>query len=896
MWGSQRGESQFYVSKYLKKTHHSVLRMGPDRSIQKQASGKTLGKLWRNVFAHLGLVLFASVIEGVQLELRWTDATVEEAYVETPDGTRHTPSWSSKRAFFGDLDAESAIDLVVRSDDAEHRFSWTTPARGKAVVDYEPNAAPGERFALTIDPRPAFSGDMEVVARKRPERALHVPIAMTSMDADDLELRSALDLRQAGDHVPNLDISLSGGAGGAPAEATIYLRGVGQVETGIFADPGVGIYIDGLYVARSQGAVLDLLDLERVEILRGPQGTLFGKNTTGGAIQLITRRAGQQTRGRVGATVGELDRFDAVAAIEGTLREGWVGSLSARSSQRDGYTRSLANDQTFNDDDRWIARGTLSWLADETTRVDFSGHVLQERETALDQTFLAALGSPLLGFYNQVLLDSGQQPLDSSFITGDLFTSFSDFPSFSRGDVVSGLLRIQRQWKETELLSITGYRQYEYRGSSDFDGSPVGFFAREYEQEQDQISQEFQLTGQALERRLRYSLGGLYFQENPVDVSLTHTFEGLFEGLEAAPGAIYAPPGQLPSSCGLIDPAPFCMGGAGNPNNLLFFFGDGILDDLDIETQSWALFGEGSWDVLDRLSLSLGFRGTFEDKEVDFFTSPNNAPDRSLQASESWDAFSPRLALSYRVADDVVLYASAAHGFKSGGFNAGRSLSRATLNPYDQETLWAFETGFKGTFGNRKLQLTGAAFYYDYQDIQFASFLLVDREVFFVIQNAAEGIIQGFELALEAHLAPGLTFSGALGHVDSEYENLRTQGGAPQDGVVPKTPEWTFNVGLQYAHDLGDRGSLLWRTDYGYKTEYFNDVANSPSIAQDDFGRLSARLLYVPPGAAWEVALFGTNLTDEVYLEHGFAAISAGQATGIAGRPREWGLSLTYHF
>lgn len=861
---------------------------------------------WRSLLGCLGLLLLASVAEAVQLELRWSvktngtteGSTILDAYIETSNGARQTPSWSSGRAFFGNLQANSPLDLVVTTDDKEHRYGWTSPAQGKVIIHYVPGAAAEERFTLWIDPRPAFSGDMEVVARKRPERALLVPIAITSMDADDLELRSALDLRQIGDHVPNLDISLSGGAGGAPAEATVYLRGVGQVEPGIFADPGVGIYIDGLYVARSQGAVLDLLDLERVEVLRGPQGTLFGKNTTGGAIQLITRRAGEQTRGRLGVTVGELDRFDAVASIEGTLREGWVGSLSARSGHRDGYTRSLTNGQTFNDDSRWLARGTLSWLREDATRVDFSGHVLQEREAALDQTFLEPLGSPLLSFYNQVLSDSGQQPLDGRFITGDLFTSFSDFPSYSRGDVASGLLRVQHQADHLEFLSITGYRQYEYRGSSDFDGSPVGFFAREYEQEQDQISQELQLTGQALDRRLRFSIGGLYFEENPVDVSITHTFEGLFEGLEAAPGPIYAPPGAPAGFCVPGPPPPGipCFGGAGNPANLAFFFGGGILDDLDIETRSWALFGEGSWDLRDRISLSLGFRGTFEDKEVDFFTSPKNAPDRRLQAGESWDAFSPRLALSFRAADDVVLYASASHGFKSGGFNAGRSLSRATLNPYDQETLWAYEAGFKGTFGDRKLQLTGAAYYYDYQDIQFASFLQVDGEIFFVIQNAAEAIVQGFELDLEARMAPGLTLSAAVGHVDSEYENLRTEGGAPQDGVVPKTPEWTFNLALQYAHDWGERGSLLWRADYGYKTDYFNDVANSPSIAQDDFGLLSARLLFVPSGDTWDVAIFGTNLTDEVYLEHGFAAISAGQATGIAGRPREWGLSLTFRF
>ena len=832
------------------------------------------------------------------LTLRWAPPIeLTSVALETPDGeTKAATKTLPGTALFPPLTLDGRYALVYEVDGESHRSPFDVPSSGHLNLDLQHDSVAGPKLSVEI--RPMLSGEINVTARKRQETALGVPISMIVRDEGQLEASSTHDLSQLDNVVSNLDVSLSGGAGGAPAEATIYLRGVGQIEPGVFADPGVGIYLDGMYIARSQGAVFDFLDVERVEILRGPQGTLFGKNSTGGAINLITRRPRAQSHGRLGLTAGSLDRLELLTGLEGKLGPKLNGSLSLRRAQRDGYTSSLISGQDFSDEDNWSARGALSWQTSTATRFDVSVRGVQEREAALDQGLLSIPGAPLLSFYQTALAAVGEPIIDQRFINGDLYTSFADYPSYNRGDIFSTVARLSHRMASLELLSISGYRQYEYSGSSDFDGTPIPFFARSYVQEQDQLSQELQLTGQAFDHRLQFLLGGLYFDEHPMDDSVTDNLGGLFDALERAPGAIYSPPGAPPEACP-AGPTPGtvpCFGGAGNPNNGAFFFGDGIVDRLDIETRSWALFGEASLALGDRLSLTTGLRYTEETKDVQFFTSPKNSPDRTLRDGDGWQAVSPRLALSYAFNDDVTVYASASHGFKSGGFNAGRSLSRAALNPFDQETLWAYESGFKGIFIDNRLQLTGALFHYDYDDIQFASFLTVDNDFFYVIQNAASAKIQGFEIDLEARPSDTLSLNFGVGHVDSEYTELRQQGGASLNGVVPKTPRWTTNASLQYILDLQSKGSWVAHLDGVYKSKHYNDVANSEAIAQGAYALLNARLMYAPLGDRWEFALFGTNLGDEAYFDHGFAALSAGLATGIAGRPREWGVSVLRRF
>lgn len=805
-----------------------------------------------------------------------------------------------------DTDGDGQIVLLVEeggpwlltvelADGESASLPLDLPAEGQVSVVHRP-ADPSSPFSVERRALETFESELIVTARKRAEEVDRIPVALTAFTAEAMEDRSMRDLSDVADFTPNADFSASGGAGGAPSEATLYVRGVGQIETGIFADPGVAIYADGVYLARSQGSVLDLLDLERVELLRGPQGTLFGKNSTGGALQLIPRRPGPERDGFLRLTGGDLDRRDFEGRLAGPLGERLFASLAVASRNRDGYQRSLVSGATFGDENRDAARLALRWLADDSTVVDFSFDRHREREATLDQRLIDVYPADLLDFYNEVLVGSGLAPLTTDFITADPFTSLSDFPGFSHGDISLATLRIQHTTPRFDLLSITAWRDVEYEGSSDFDGSPFDLFARSYVQTQDQLSQELQLTGIAGER-LDWLVGALYFEENPVDNGLTRSTSEVFPLLEAAPGPIYAPPSFPSVLCNPGPPPPGlpCFGGAGNPFNLAFFQGDGVVDIVDIETTSWAVFGEVDWALGERTSLSAGIRYTFEEKNFRFFTDPKNTPARTLADQDDYDAWSPRLSLSHQIRDDLMVYVSASKGFKSGGFNAGRSQARTSIAPYEQETLWAYEAGLKTTLFDRRLRLSGAVFAYDYDDVQFASFLVIDNELFLAVQNAADARVRGAELEAELLPAKGLRITTGLGWIDTEYTQLFSEG-APQDGEIPKTPEWTFDLSIRQSWDGERIGRWVARGDLSWRSDFFHDVANSPQVLQEGYGLVNLRLGWSPPSERFELALFGTNVGDTLYFEHGFNSPPAGSATAITGRPREWGLSLEWKF
>lgn len=756
----------------------------------------------------------------------------------------------------------------------------------------------GEGQTPAATPSTVFEGDVVVTARRREENVQSIPLAITALTEDALEASSMRDLRDIGDFAPNVTFSLSGGnGGGAPSEATVYIRGLGQIDSGIYADPGVGIYLDGVFLARSQGAVLDLFDIERVEVLRGPQGTLFGKNTTGGAIQLITKRPTAQFGGSARVTLGELDRRDLAFRLNGALASRLFASLSASALNRDGFARSLETGAVMNDDNRDSARAALRWLASDRLIVDVSIDALRERRSALDQPLVAVLPSAFLSFYNTVLADSGLTPVTAAFITGDLRTSYSDFPSRSDGDQLGGTLTATRTFSNLRLTSISAYREYDFSGSSDFDGTPNHVFDRDYRQRQQQWSQEVQVSGQGLDDRLSWVAGGLYFTEQPRDDSRYTLFGELYAALEAAPGAIYAPPGVPAFFCNPGPPPPGvpCFGGAGNPLNLAFFIGDGGLESLAVETKSAAVFGEATLAIGKRLSATAGVRYTDEEKTFRYFTDPRNTPVQNLSNNDSWGAWSPRVSLAYQASDRTMIYGSVSRGFKSGGFN-GRSFNRNQLDAYDPETVWSFESGVKTELYDRRLQLNTAVFYNDYQDIQFSAAVIENGVATFIVQNAGAATVKGIEVELEARPAQGLALNAGIGYLDSRYTEIDAVGGAPEDGRLPKAPKWDLTFAAQYAFELQKAGAMIVRSEYSYRSAFFNDITNSPLIEEDGYGLISARLTWAPPSDRWELVLFGTNLSDESYLEHGAISPSLGLATGVAGRPREWGLGIELQF
>ena len=790
--------------------------------------------------------------------------------------------------------------ITVALGERQAEGAVTVPEGGQVDVLFNPRA--GEPINVT------YAGGTErivVTARKRAEDIQTIPVSIAAFTAEALEQRTMDDVSDLADFTPNVEFATTYALGGSSSEASVYIRGIGQISVELFSDPGVGIYVDGVYLARSQGAVFDLVDLERAEVLRGPQGTLFGKNTIGGAINLVTRKPHGGFEGEVSLGAGDFGRLEGDARLNLPFSDRSWGSLAVTSRSSDGVTESLFTGEDYFDDNRDAGRLALRFLPADQVSIDFSADATRERERATDVTLLGVDETiPILNFYNTATRAAGLPSYDEQWITGNLRQSFSSEPNFSNGDVAGTALNVAWTRGDLEVRSITAYREVEYDVSNDLDGSPIRFAFRPNLKEQDQFSQELQVLGTTAGDRLDWVLGGLYFDESSHERAAGGALlGGLFEALEAAPGPIYAPPGFPNFLCDPGPPPPDlpCFGGAGNPFNFGFFVDTEVVNLSDLTTTSWALFTEGNWAATDRLKLTAGVRYTEEEKDYQLVDLPTtfNPLGFSRFNEDKWDAVTPRFAAAFQARPNVLLYGSVAKGFKSGGFNGLRGGSTSTLLiAYDPEELWAFEVGLKSDAYNNRLRFNAAVFFNDYTDLQLTASLIDSNNMpATVIENAGEAEVAGFELEMVARPADSFELSVGVGHTDAEYTSINPGVQAiTLDDTIPKTPEWSVVVSPSYTWRQADGGSLNLRADYSYKSKYYNDVANNEEAAQDGFGLVNARASYLLPSGTWELSLWGKNLTDEEYLEHALVPEAFGPQIGISGRPREWGGTVRYRF
>lgn len=741
-----------------------------------------------------------------------------------------------------------------------------------------------------------------VMARRREENQQKTPVSVTALSQSMLDERSATRLTDLAGLAPSLTIQ-AGSFGVDSADAAIFLRGVGQGDSAVFSDPGVGIYLDGIYLARAQGALLDLVELERVEVLRGPQGTLFGKNTTGGAIQLVTRRPAREFQARLALSAGTRDTFSGQASVDFRLGEHLFGSVAVRNAENGPFSRSLADGEEFGDQQRRLARGSLEYAPESGLQVYLSADYLQEEGSGNNQAMVALEQTPLLVFYNQVLADQGFTPYSEAFLVTDPTTSFSSLTAggqpFVDGKTRGISLDISRLSGKFLWRSLSGYREVDYAAAGDADGSPVQASEVYFRERQSQLSEEIQVQGQGT--RADWLLGAIYFEEKPREDNTQFVLGGLYEALELAPGAIYAPPGVPSVLCRLPSPPAGlpCFGGRGNPFNLAFFLGDGLQTELDLENRSWALFGESSVRVSENLSLTFGARYSEDRKRFSYLTRNGfGSVSDDLENADRWNDWSGRISLAWQWRPEVLLYANLARGFKSGGFN-GRPQSRGVLDPFDPEIVVSGELGFKTDLLDRRLRLNGVVFTSEYRDIHFgASLQGASGEPVFVTQNAGDAEIRGLELELELHPAEQWVLAGSTSLLDTELVEVdpRVPSGIDIGNELPQAPAWSYSLSLQRTVVLAASSALIARADWTHSAGFFQDVANVDSIRQKSLGLLAARLSYGPYSGRFEVSLFGRNLTDERYFGSGFVAGAFGPSLVTPGRPREWGGEVVLRF
>ncbi len=729
--------------------------------------------------------------------------------------------------------------------------------------------------------------EITVTARRREESLQDVPVSISAFDAATID---QLTIRNVGDvaaFTPNMARS-SGPTG--HNDGFYFIRGVGNVDLNPATDPGVATYIDGVYMGRITGASMDTLNIERIEVLRGPQGTLFGRNTIGGAVNIVTRSPTGEygLDGRV--TVGEDGRFDFGAGVDIPLGENAGAVLSFLHQERDGFGTNVYTGETFGDIDNDALFGRVAWEASDTFHASLSFDYSQQGGTSthtilnnFNPSAVSPLGVPLPP-------DLGDDR------SSDLSLNFSSIDPVHDGEVKGANLTLDWELGATTLKSITAYRELEQFDTNDFDSSGYVFYDHSFTTEQDQFSQELQLLGDNLDDRLHWVLGAFYYDEDA------------FHNNRIAMGGNNGVPPWIPD-------VPYATRGVQRAiyNNQAF----------DIAIDSKALFAHLVWDFAEDFSAVLGLRYTDEEKTQSYrFFIDNSAnvfnfaglppiaylptlnPDNPFLTipttySEDWTETTPKIGLDWRVSDTTLLYVSYAEGFRSGGFNGRPTPNQqgqfSAVQPYDPEYNDTYEFGWKMQTADNRIRLNGAVFYSEYQDIQL---LVLGESGFFETANAAEAELQGFEVELLAAPVDDLLLNAGLGYLDTDYTKLdpgTIASGILPDNVLPNSPEFTFNAGIQYRFGLAGGSGLVLRGDYVWQDDVYFNATNLPGEFQDSYGLLNLRAAWVSADDLWEVAAYGLNVSDEEYFTNGQDVTGPlGVSFAGLGAPREVGLQVIY--
>ncbi|MEG3179630.1 TonB-dependent receptor [Sphingomonas sp. LT1P40] len=719
-----------------------------------------------------------------------------------------------------------------------------------------------------------------VTARRTSERLQDVPVAVTAFGAEALLDRNVATLDEVAKYTPNIRFDGAAALSGGNYNATVFIRGVGQNDFAIFSDPGVGFYVDDVYYARSIGGVMDAVDIDSVQVLRGPQGTLFGKNTIGGAMLITTAQPDLDTvTGRVEGTYGRFDRVDVKGAVSVPIVPGVAAlRISAATLNRDGYVKRLFDGETQGDRSAQMVRAKLRIQPDGSgLTIDLGADYTRARETSAPSDLLAVgnkpgiTGIPFLVNYNAfvapgrgIIAPNGQPTLNPSFITASPFETWAGGPNENDLDLwgVQGV--VSYEIGAVTLKSVTAYRDMKAYFTRDGDNTPFVFRQTTNRDKQWQFSQELQLTGKTLDDRLSFVVGGYYFKEKASDIATADLAIGL----------------QAPAAPPPFTPAVFIQNYTNN--------------------SSLAAYGQVDFEIFPRFSITLGGRYTSDKKE---FTSINvrqrdNVMFTNVTREATFEKFTPRFGINFKAQDDLLLYVSYSKGFKQGGFNGRPLVNEAEVTQYAPEELETYEAGIKAQWLNGQLTTNIAAFHSTYKDIQ----LTVNQTPTNFVANAAAGKINGFEFETVMRPASWLSFNAAVGYLDAKYTAVG-QGLGPTQ-VLPitlnsqfvKAPEWTVTTGLELSKRFDSGGEVSLRTDLTMYSRIYHDVANSPIITDDGYTLVNARLAWTLPGGAIQLSVFGTNLTDELSLVSGNVSGAFGLAEASYGRPREWGVSASWRF
>lgn len=733
------------------------------------------------------------------------------------------------------------------------------------------------------------AAEIVVSARRRDERLIDVPVAVTAFSQVDLQKFQAIDLSGLQGAAPNLNIVQGRGSA---SSANIFIRGLGQPDALQTFDPAVGIYVDGVYFSRIQGALLSLYDVERIEVLRGPQGTLYGKNTTGGAISIVSRKPDLGTvRVEGSALYGSYNQILLNGYASAPLIADRLAlSLAAQYDKRDGLVTDPRTGREYNDRDSVTVRGILRAKPVDNLEILVSGDYNRQRN-ALTLGYPTA---PLL----QTDFVTGPRTLVPAQPYGDY--DYRASTSF-RGDEGQRLdhwgVSLTANWQLSDaitLSSITAWRKLDPDFFIDIDASQAELGDVFVGVNQRQFSQEVQLKWNT--DRFSGVFGLFYLNEN-----ITSHQEAYADDLFTLFGG----------------PVTFTR----------------LIDDAQ-NTKSYAAFGQATYKFTDRLSITGGLRYTHEERRYDRFTTtqssfaalngisfrfPGNLPaPLNLDNTAEFNAWTPSVTLSFKPSDDTTLYASASRGFKSGGFN-GRANSLADLTQvvggvptlvtrFNPETVWTYETGAKGSFLDGRVYLSGNVFYSDFRDFQarVGGGTLGSTGVFPVL-NAGRMSIWGVEVEAVVKPTTRWTVRTSLGYLDAQYDEFNDGRRAPSFSCNPTgnrvtcqpafAPPISFTLATDYRIPLGDAGMFSFGADARFVDKHFLSVDNRPNLVEPGYWLVNSFVRFDAGNGRWYLQGGVKNLTKTLYRTDGQEFSSVGNIqTVYFGDPRTFNAMVGFRF
>jgi iron complex outermembrane receptor protein len=699
-----------------------------------------------------------------------------------------------------------------------------------------------------------------VTAQRRAESLQEVPIAITAFTSEALERSRITSMEDVVTRTPNF--TMTGFNAGQPR---LFIRGIGSTDDGAAQDNSVAVFVDDVYIGRGTGQASEIYDLARVEVLRGPQGTLYGKNVVGGVVNLVSARPDQETEFKTDLTLGDYDLLEFKAMLNGAITDKTSARVSLISSDRSGYGENIVTGSDLDDRQFLGVRGKILYEHSETFQMLLSGDYSEHSDNGVTRKGVTG--------------DFGGAPFGSvTAVQTSLDPRVSETPRDTFQKIKLAGFSAHLTWTKDwgTVTSITAFRNSDGEIQDAFTGISSPPYAlldtRNYETDvADQFSQELRLAFGGGDSKFSGVAGVYYLAEDVDRVEVSDLESAIGEAL------------------------PFVLGG------LLGSSGTW----QEAQNDSLGVFASVSYEFSDRWSGTVGGRYSSDEKtiatevrelrdggggEFGFIAAPPTET-YSIAAKDDWNAFTPSVSLAFAASDQSNFYLSVSKGFKSGGFQGQAPTARAAETPFDPEFAWNVELGAKTTWFDDRLMVNAAIFTTEYEDLQVRQNATTPDNPLPVLRvtNAADAEASGIEIDFIARPIPQLDIWGSFSVLDTEFQNFIDNTGLDVSGnSMLFSPETQYNVGIQYTADSG----FFARVEYRFQDEYFDDPANLNVHKHESNGLLDAGIGMSFAEGRWEVELWGKNITDELYTTHNIPFL--GDRFVLWGAPATYGLTLKY--